>query len=590
MLPLLFLPLLAAAEPAQSNAPNSAAPWNSASWRALLHYDGTSSNVAPASKQKSSAFFLTPNGHENPQAEWEATEKILQEPDGPCRYPARAIYFNKKPVGQGQICERWEKWKNAVSADGIELVFAAAFLNSPSSMYGHTLLKFPKNNAQELLHYTLNYGADTEGSGGFSYVWNGLTGGFQGRYATAPFYLKVKEYNQVENRDFWIYSLNVTKQELEILVAHAWELRDVDFPYYFLHKNCSYYLLEFLEVARPGQELVKAFPLWSVPMDTIRRLKEKGWIETARFRPSRQKILEAHKKNLSSSETSVVANLLKNPNTPIPLGREAPVLEAAYQLFRYRTEGKHLTPEEKKQEEQLLKQRASAGAYNISVPEELPPETGHLTNRASLAYGMNRQNNFAEFSYRASLHDLLSRSTGLEPHSELSMGDFRFRLEQKRFFLERFDLLRLRSVAPLEAWFPRTAWSFRTGAARAKEMDCTAWHCLYGYLQGGWGVASRLGPFLFFALAEIDAEVGGVFDPNYRLSVGPSGGMQFPLWPGARVLLEGEARYRLLGEKRQKRSARLGINQDVSKNWELRLESEVHRNQREGLLKVLRYF
>lgn len=568
----LFLPVAATAD------------FESPGWKALLHYEAGRSNV------KEGSFFLSPLGHMDPKAEWDATQKLFQaDEEGLCRYPARAIYFGLKAGTKGPLCERWQRWRAAVSPEGVELVFAAAFLNSPSSMYGHTLLKFPragKTSADELLDYTLNYGADTGSSAGFSYVWNGLTGGFDGNYATAPFYLKVKEYNFVENRDFWIYPLNVTPEELELLLAHAWELREVDFPYFFLRKNCSYYLLEFLEVARPGQGLVDSFPFWAVPMDTIRRLQDKGWLGEGRLRPSRQKYLSHRKKGLSAEEISKVSALL-DEDVDLPLGREAAIVDAAYDLWRYRTEGKK---NDDAVERRLLNLRRQYGASEVLEVREVSPDKGHSTSRMGLSYGFANRGSFAELSYRVALHDLLSNSLGYEPSSELSMGDLRLRWQSDRLFLERIDVLRLRSLGPYEAWFPRTAWSFRLGAERKKEMECEAWRCLGTIASGGAGLSLRVGPLLVFGLGELDAEWAGVFEPDYRISVGPTAGIFSPLWSGGRVLAEGQWRIRLLGEKRQKRSLKVGLNQDLHKSWEIRVEGIAERSSREALLKVHHYF
>jgi hypothetical protein len=558
-----------------------AGPADSPGWRALLHMEGRHSNV-----EKGSSFFLS--GTDDPAAELAATQKLFtNDPEGPCRYPARAIYLGLKPEGQGPYCERWHKWREAVSAEGIELVFAAAFINSPSSMYGHTLLKFPRRGKTELLDYTLNYGADTGSSSGLSYVWSGLTGGFRGYYATAPFYLKVKEYNFVENRDFWIYSLNATPKELELLVAHAWELREVGFPYFFLRKNCSYYLLEFLEVARPGQGLVDSFPLWAVPMDTIRRLALKGWLGEARLRPSRHKVLEYRKAALLPGEASLVSELVEDPSAELPANREAVLLDTAYDLWRYRNESKKDASVEI--EKALLRRRAGAGEPTAPTIVERPPHEGHLTNRIGLGLGRDRSAAFGELTYRGTLHDLLADPLGYEPSSELSMGDLRLRWQEGKIFAERFDILRLRSLSSTEKWFPSKAWAFRVGFARAKEMPCRAWRCSIGRMDGGMGVSWKIGPFQFFTLAELDLEAGGVFSPDYRLAAGPGGGIFFPLWRGARFFSEGRYRWRLLGEKRQARGAFFGLNQDIGGS-EIRLEGEVFRGGREAVIKLNHYF
>lgn len=554
-------------------------------WRALLHFEGEASSLSPGAP-----FFLSPTGHEDAAAELAETKKALSSPDGACRFPARALRLGVKPDGTGELCGRWRAWRDTIAARGVELVFASAFVNSPSSMYGHTLLKFPRGGrteGEELLDYTLNYGAHTGDSGGLGYVWNGLTGVFRGTFATAPYYLKVKEYLHVEKRDFWVYPLALDPAETELLVAHAWELRDVSSPYYFLKKNCAYYLLQFLEVARPGQGLTSAFPLWAVPMDTIRRLQDRGWLAEPRLRPSRAKVLARRRARLSAEEKTQAAALADGET----IGRQPSpeVVATAYDLWRFRHDGRVIDDRARAAELALLKTPVVPAP--APVFHEASPDQGHRSSRAGFSYGQGSKGSFGELAYRGTLHDLLGNPLGFEPQSELSMGDFRFRLQRgEGLSLEHFDLLRIRSLAPWTRWMPSVAWSFRVGAAARRELDCRAWGCTAGLLNGGVGAATLLGPLHVFALWELDVEAGPAFARHWRVASGPMAGFYLPLWRGARLLAEAETRFRLLGESQQRKEARLGLAQDLSRGWELRGQAALKKGWREAQLGLATYF
>ncbi len=558
-------------------------------WRALLHFSGSKSSAQPGAP-----FFLSPEGHQNPAAELAATRRYFDENplDAACRYPARALYLGRTTEGKSELCERWHRWRDAINARGAELVFAAAFISSPSSMYGHTLLKFVrggKSAGEDLLDYTLNYGANTGSTVGLPYVWRGLTGGFDGNYATAPFYLKVREYNFVENRDFWIYPLRLSEEQVRLLVAHAWELREVNFPYFFLHKNCALYLLELLEVLFPGREFTAHFPFWTVPVDTIRLLRREGVLAEPRYRASRYRRLRALRAALDDPETKRVEKLAEGEEGPLPAERAPLLLDAAYELWRYRTEGKKI--DDHGVEKKLLERRAAYSAPPTPIVfAEKPPELGHPSARAGIAYGRNRGHSFAEISYRGTLHDLLADPHGYEDFSELSMGDIRARVADEQIFLERFDLFKLRSLAPRERWIPRSAWTFRAGLHRAKEFSCADWGCFAGGIEGGWGLATRFGPLLGFVLAQADFELGRPFDRGYRSGVGPTGGIFAALWDGGRVLLEGDGRWRVMGSHLPRRAARLGFSQSLARTWEARVQTEVSRGYREGILQLYYYF
>jgi hypothetical protein len=74
-----------------------------------------------------------------------------------------------------------------------------------------------------------------------------------------PYYLKVREYSDLENRDIWEYELNLTPEEIDRLLMHAWELGPIHFDYYFFDENCAYHLLGLLEAARPDLTLTEGF-------------------------------------------------------------------------------------------------------------------------------------------------------------------------------------------------------------------------------------------------------------------------------------------------------------------------------------------
>ena len=140
-------------------------------------------------------------------------------------------------------------------------------------MFGHTLLRVDQKGQTEqtrILAYTINYAAEVPPDVGISYAFKGLFGGYKGFFSTIPYYIKVQEYRDIENRDIWEYKLNLTDEQLHKLLMHAWELGNAYFDYFFFKENCSYHLLSLLEAANPDWHLTDQFVLWTVPADTVR--------------------------------------------------------------------------------------------------------------------------------------------------------------------------------------------------------------------------------------------------------------------------------------------------------------------------------
>ena len=83
-------------------------------------------------------------------------------------------------------CPRFREWHTALNAQHLTLVFASAYLNNPSSMYGHTLLRIDARDQDErtrLLAYAVNSAATTDEKNGLTFAIQGLIGGYPGTFS-----------------------------------------------------------------------------------------------------------------------------------------------------------------------------------------------------------------------------------------------------------------------------------------------------------------------------------------------------------------------------------------------------------------------
>ncbi|MHA1550082.1 MAG: Lnb N-terminal periplasmic domain-containing protein, partial [Alphaproteobacteria bacterium] len=227
--------------------------WNKPQWQKLMHYKNGESTV------DSSAFFNSENGKTNLKEELIETLKSFASPaiseheetinlqsnitqtflhqHPQCAFRARynwlATQLNLSSIKK-QPCPRYEKWIKKARPHQATLVFASAYLNQPSSLFGHTFLRFDRKKKDELLlSYISNFGAITpESPNGFAYAYNGLTGGYPGVFSFQPYFEKVKSYGAIENRDLWEYTLNLSPIEIQRLADHIWELGYQYIDYY----------------------------------------------------------------------------------------------------------------------------------------------------------------------------------------------------------------------------------------------------------------------------------------------------------------------------------------------------------------------
>lgn len=252
-------------------------------WLRLLHYralgDGRHRSDIPDPH-----FFVSPAGRDDPQGELLASLDRLNGPAAvarsfACTFPARTRWldtrFGLSPPPGARDCPELTRWKAEIGARGVTLLFASAYMGSPSSMFGHTLLRFDSDRPA-LLSYAVNFAASVPAEDTLSYPFKGLTGRYRGYFSVLPYYQKLREYQHLEERAMWEYRLPLTEAQTDTLVDHVWELKDVGLPYYFLDENCGSRMLDILGVVQPDAQLARSTGRVVVPQDVFRVLVALG--------------------------------------------------------------------------------------------------------------------------------------------------------------------------------------------------------------------------------------------------------------------------------------------------------------------------
>ena len=193
-------------------------------WLKLGHYlPATLSDYK--STVDSEAFFLSVDGKTNPEAELNATFNAFYNADDTtkaemrCRYPARFTWLEQQQDRVAILnCPEMNDWKEVLDPAGMTLVFPTAFMNNPSSMFGHTLLRIDAKDQtrhKELVAFAVNFAAEPQTNDNAAlYALKGLAGSYPGRFTVMPYYRKVREYNDIESRDIWEYKLKLSELSL----------------------------------------------------------------------------------------------------------------------------------------------------------------------------------------------------------------------------------------------------------------------------------------------------------------------------------------------------------------------------------------
>ncbi len=458
-------------------------------WSKLLHYNHGSISGRLQSRIIYKDFFLAADGNTNPQAELDATIKAFLKADiirndqaAQCVYPARYALLKAQLDPQGQFfkdlpCERFHDWSAALNAHSLTLIFPSAFMNNPASMFGHTLLRMDQADLTEetrMLAYSVNFAATTQGENALLYAAKGVFGGYLGFFSVAPYYEKLKKYSDLESRDIWEYQLNFTPAEVDFLVKHLWELREVPFSYYYFDENCSFQLLGLFEAVRPTLEVTRHFRAHVLPVDTAKiLLKEAGILKTTFYRPSISKRLKRRIAKSTEREQQAVLACTNNCDLNFPeLSSEerANTLDLLYdftELRKFKKKGS--VAEEEELLFKILTERSKLSFNQQTAPvlEETTvndPARSHGSARIQLGAGIENEKFINDYEIRPAYHSILDPQSGFEPGAGIDFMNLGLRYQDSAGLrLQKFNLLKIDSLAARDAFFKPISWQFNTG-------------------------------------------------------------------------------------------------------------------------------
>lgn len=590
-------------------------------WLKLGHYVPNIAGRGVHSLVDSPNFFNAATGKEDPRAELEATlaaffAPLPQSPDAQhaqCAFVARygwldgELGFDRARMPKPD-CRRYREWRGALNAEHLTLVFASAYLNNPSSMYGHTLLRIDAKDQDErtrLLAYAINFAADTDEKNGLVFAVKGLLGGYPGTFSVLPYYLKVREYGDLENRDLWEYELDFTPEEVDRVLRHAWELLPAYFAYFFFDENCSYHLLGLLQVARPELELSEPFRLWALPSDTVRAVvREPRLVRKVVYRPANSTIIERRIAGLSAEERRMArdlgvgrASVGSAPLGALPAERAAAVVETGYDYLTYR----RASGERDVADPQALAHDLLLARSRIRAPSQAPrfdpgarPDEGHGTSRITAGLGRRGGETFQEFGYRPTYHDIIDDDSGYVRGAQIEFFDTRLRhYERLGTRIESFTPISIFSLSPRDEFLQPKSWGISAGWRRVHidKGDEPLVTTVDGAVGGTW---SAPGGSLVYAMAQASARQHHDLERGYALGVGARVGALVDPLPRFRLHAYAQGLNNFAGERDRPGSvglqARWTLARDVALRLELSRTREAGQTFGSGLLSLHFYF
>jgi hypothetical protein len=577
-------------------------------WQHLLHYRSHSILGTMESENDSQNFFISAAGKTDLYAELMAEIPLFSMQDQldneslQCRFPARYQWLKQfYPNWVDQPCSELSVWKNEIDAHKLTLIFPASYLNSPSSMYGHSLIRLDKedDSKSKLLSYSVNFAANADPTDNelvFSY--KGLAGGYPGVVSILPYYAKVNEYSHLEHRDVWEYQLNLTEQEVDQFVNHIWETKETEFDYFFFDENCSYRLLALLDASSERINVADDFSLKAMPIDTIRSLIDSGKVGEVEYRPSSGVMLNQQQSQLTDVQKEWAVKIVENTDLikdkqflQLSDFERAQVLEVSTSYLRYLVvKKKQRSPENRKKSLALLSARSKIPVQNVFQPiiePDVRDDQGHLTHRATVALGQQNGDKFIDLQMRIAYHELMDLPDGFIRGGQIEMGALTLRGINKddtsnddlSLQLQRFKIINILSLGARDYFQQPISWRVSTGFDRfiLEGSD------LFAHLDVGGGYSYDLSvnhdeksPSDFgqvYGLLETRLKASGQFEDDYQLSAGAQIGW---LYQGSQWQMKAHGSWlpSVLGDDFDYQDIVLSLGSKLDRNLQLRLEAK----------------
>lgn len=500
-------------------------------WKKLLVYeDGLFGLKSPI---KNKDFFFAKDGATNPKAEMIATINAFYSRKNykaldlhpQCRMIARKTWILKElglsyDVLPNQKCPKYQQWSHKNKVTSISLIFSTGYLGNPASFFGHPLLKFnveDERGNSSLLDYSLNYGALTgDNDDPISYSLKGLFGGYNAAFTHIQFFYHNHNYSEVELRDMWEYKLNLTQDQVDMIVMHAWEMLGREITYFFTQDNCAYRMAELINLVVDEQILPQFVP-YAIPhtmFDRIAHMKlpnGEPLVKSLKYRPSRQTKLTKKYKSLNDDSTQLVLDVVNNKATLESIKFETKGIDEKikitntlidYSMFLLASDKENKLYKKMRQKYLLARSKLPLQAIEKVDSEIAPIHEGQRPVLTRLSLGNTRDGvAFHDFEWRPAYYDLLSPDTGRLPFSSLAIWKMEMRLIEERLILRELDFFDVSAFNIASTDLPGDgsfAWKFRLGITSQSILceECQVAAMKLGFGKA-WEIDGKIAPYFF---------------------------------------------------------------------------------------------
>lgn len=470
-------------------------------WYALLHYSPDGENPGVRDQH----FYLQKLRDDAPDAAVELkiarhaffVDKVQASI---CHFPARYAWLRVKlsysaaPLPE-EICgQSGSPWLKHIPK-GVSMAFPSAHVGSAPSMFGHIFMVLESDEASRLDTPAIDFAATVPaGDGGLTYAWRGIMGGYTGAYHSKPLYLRLRNYNNLEQRDVWLYTLDMTTDELLQLARHLHELVDIQFEYRFFSDNCGYRALALIDAVK-GTHYRGYLGGTAAPAEVLSVLRADAMIHPRGIYPSAAERMKTLYKDIDEAGAEVVRHAIKKDILPDDEWLKGHPVGAEFLYLYYFDRTQRV--EESQDKLDRLVPHVSSDVHRIKqVDTESDPSLGQPHARVGVSLAALNGEIGSLISFMPGYHSLADRPLGYPTGYaiEVLAGDI-FVNQNGNAKLEAIKLLSIEAVN--DYWFasPRASSSFSVEFYRLPLLNGA--RPMVGIVNASLGLAKQYGNLLF---------------------------------------------------------------------------------------------
>ncbi len=471
---VIFLPLIAfSSESEILKLSNELKIYDKTEWKALLHYDqALNKNVRSFINSENfsleNELRITINGFYQPKEKY---TDIDQHPQ--CKFPARLLFIiNELNILKNEFpevdCEELKEYEIKAPADNMFLIYTSENVKIPSSMMGHTFLKYSgKNDKNDNVEHAITFYTVIESYNLLWLMYQNIYSGMKGFFALQPYRETIKQYIEKENRNVWEYKLKLSDYRKKLMYYHVWELKDKNMSYFFTSYNCSTVIYYILSLANP--KIYDDKKLWITPLDTVKFLYKYDLIDNSELVASNEWLVKMLKENVTSDEVDTIKSIVENKKYEeiTALDFYSQKLLEAYAALQHKN--KELDEDSYKNiEAKIRKDDNHIDISRYKSPNNIPPE-----RQFGVGYARVNDEDFVKVSFLGASHLLNDNNREYFGESELKIGYLSLLANNKKIELDEFTLYGMKLYIPYDTLTKDLSYQFEIALKKefSKEMD-----------------------------------------------------------------------------------------------------------------------